>query len=498
MKYRIIAICTIVITIFLGVIFSNVDLKEKRYHQHLEAKVRPEDVVTTDKFATHLPIIKIETNDKIPEAYKYKKLNKDEKKEYYKNYVNKEDGIYEEIKNYDTVNATFEYIQNEECENRENDVYKFKTNIKFRIRGDSSRKFIKKSYSIKFMNKNYADNVDIGIDNMVSDSVWVLNGPCMDKTLVRNYICYNLASEIFNLHSPEVRFCELFINGRYEGLYLLIEEINYNKTGRINITKSDPSSKKTSFILNIHNISREENKNMKSFFFDTYRRESDFNNRVSIKYPSKSMTKEQKDYIEEKYYTIERTIASKSLLDKDEGYSKYIDINSFVDYFIFNEFTMNLDALNKSTYLYSDAKNEKLKFAIWDYNNSFGNFSYNDYNNKFILNDRWWYKYILKDEYFTEKVINRYKNLRRTVLSDEYLEKYIDDTIEYLGPAIDRNYKRWPSIMNKNFIIEESKNNKNTYKSNVDYLKTKIRERTKFLDKNIEYLRYYSHRSKNK
>lgn len=237
---------------------------------------------------------------------------------------------------------------------------------------------------------------------------------------------------------------------------------------------------------------------MKSFFFDTYRRESDFNNRVSIKYPSKSMTKEQKDYIEEKYYTIERTIASKSLLDKDEGYSKYIDINSFVDYFIFNEFTMNLDALNKSTYLYSDAKNEKLKFAIWDYNNSFGNFSYNDYNNKFILNDRWWYKYILKDEYFTEKVINRYKNLRRTVLSDEYLEKYIDDTIEYLGPAIDRNYKRWPSIMNKNFIIEESKNNKNTYKSNVDYLKTKIRERTKFLDKNIEYLRYYSHRSKNK
>lgn len=144
MKYRIIAICTIVITIFLGVIFSNVDLKEKRYHQHLEAKVRPEDVVTTDKFATHLPIIKIETNDKIPEAYKYKKLNKDEKKEYYKNYVNKEDGIYEEIKNYDTVNATFEYIQNEECENRKNDVYKFKTNIKFRIRGDSSRKFIKK------------------------------------------------------------------------------------------------------------------------------------------------------------------------------------------------------------------------------------------------------------------------------------------------------------------------------------------------------------------
>ena len=77
-------------------------------------------------------------------------------------------------------------------------MYKFKTNIKFRIRGDSSRKFIKKSYSIKFMNKNYTDNVDIGIDNMVSDSVWVLNGPCMDKTLVRNYICYNLASEIFN------------------------------------------------------------------------------------------------------------------------------------------------------------------------------------------------------------------------------------------------------------------------------------------------------------
>lgn len=497
MKYRIIAVCTLVVTIFTAIVFSNIQFKEKRYHQHLEAKVRPEDVVTTDEFATHLPLIKIETDGKIPEAHKYEKLKEGEKKLYSEVYSIKEDGVYKEEKNYDTVKASFEYIQNENKENKKNDKPKFKTNILFRIRGDSSRNFEKKGYSVKFMNDDYTDKVDIEIDNMVSDSDWVLHGPCMDKTLIRNYICYNIAGEIFNVHSPEVRFCELFINGNYEGVYLLVEEINYNKDGRIDITKSDPNSKETSFILKIDAVSRYEDKNIKSFFFDTYRRESNFHNRVSIKYPSKTMTKEQKDYIEDKYYDIERTISSKSLLDKKEGYRKYIDVDSFVDYFIFNELVMNLDVLNKSTYIYSDVKNDKLKFAIWDYNNSFGNFFYNDYMDKFILIDRWWYKYLLKDEYFTEKVIDRYRRLRKTTLTTEYIENYIDETVEYLGPAITRNYQRWPNIMKTSFIFDEDVN-RYTYKSNVDYLKGKFKDRIEFLDENIDYLKYYSHRSKNK
>lgn len=501
MKYRNLAILGIILLVIIGIAFSNLEFKEKRYHQHLDAKVRPEDVVTTDEFATHLPIIKIETEGKIPEPYIYEELKEGAEKDYSKNYVNKKVNgktvTYKEEKNYDTVNATFEYIQNKDKENKENDTPVFKTNSKFRIRGRSSRKFEKKGYSVKFMNEDYTDKVDIEIDGMAADSDWVLHGPCMDKTLIRNYLCYNLAGEAFEVYSPNVRFCELFLNGSYEGLYLLVEEVNYNKEGRIEITKSDPDSKSTSFILKIDELSRKEDRNMKSYFYDTYRREGITNNRVSIRYPSKTLTEEQKKYIENRYYDIERTISSKKLFDKKEGYRKYINVDSFVDYFIFNEFVMNADVLKLSTFIYSDLKNDKIRTAVWDFNNSFENFLKNERGDSFIMSDAWWYKYLLKDTYFNQKIIKRYKKLRKSVLSDEYIEQYIDETIEYIAPAIERNYERWPNTMKTNFISEKERN-KYTYEENVEYLKASIKDRAEFLDENIESIKYYSHKSNNK
>lgn len=98
MKYKIIAICGIVVAMLSAVFFSNFEFKEKRYHQHLEANVRPEDVVTTDEFATHLPIIDIKTEAAIPPSF-----------------VKTDSG---EEKNYEVVKSSVKYIQNESTENK--------------------------------------------------------------------------------------------------------------------------------------------------------------------------------------------------------------------------------------------------------------------------------------------------------------------------------------------------------------------------------------------
>ena len=37
---------------------------------------------------------------------------------------------------------------------------------------------------------------------------WVLHGPFLDKTLIRNYMWYNIAGEIMD-YAPNVRFCEV-------------------------------------------------------------------------------------------------------------------------------------------------------------------------------------------------------------------------------------------------------------------------------------------------
>jgi len=52
----------------------------------------------------------------------------------------------------------------------------------------------------------------------------VLHGPFLDKTLMRNYMWYNLSGQIMEW-APDVRFCEVFLNGGYQGVYVMEEQI---------------------------------------------------------------------------------------------------------------------------------------------------------------------------------------------------------------------------------------------------------------------------------
>ncbi len=50
---------------------------------------------------------------------------------------------------------------------------------------------------------------------------------------------------------------------------------------------------------------------------------------------------------------------------------------------------------------------------------------------------------LTKDEDYDQRIIDRYRMWRESILSDEYLMNYIDETVAYLGPAIERNFEVW-------------------------------------------------------
>lgn len=477
MKYRNLAIISIILLAVVGIAFSNFEFKEKRYHQHLEAKVRPEDVVTTDEFATHLPIIDIKTEAAMPPSFKERK---DESGEIIKE------------RNYDVVKSSVKYIQNEDTENKRGDTPVFTTNAYIRTRGASSRNFEKKGYWIEFKNDDFSKNRDIEIDGMVADSDWVLHGPYLDKTLIRNYLCYNIAGEFMD-YSPNVRFCELFINDEYRGLYLLTEKIKYNKDGRVNITKTDPKMSKTSYIIKMDRPINDKKYRVIGLFESMEELYAKYERVMEILYPNETLTEKQRNSIEKDIIKVEKAIISRNIVDRNDGYKSYIDVDSFVDYYILNEFTANADATTVSTYLYKDIRG-KIKLITWDHNSSFDNYEFGDIMDRIIFDTSWWYKYLLKDEYFTNKVIDRYKYLRKNVLSDEYLMNYIDETIEYLGPAIDRNYKRWPNAL-KFDNLKPKERNQHSHDEAIGYLKNAIKRRGAYLDKNIDTLKGLSHKS---
>ena len=215
-----------------------------------------------------------------------------------------------------------------------------------------------------------------------------------------------------------------------------------------------------------------------------------------IKYPTQNkLTKDHQEYITNYISDFEKTLYSYDYDSRRVGYQEYIDVNSFVDYLILSEVTMNYDNGNRSTYFYKDNKG-KIKLSIWDMNNTFDNFFRKTETDIFIMKDKLWFNMLLKDKKFTNKVIRRYHQLRKGVLSDEYLNNYIDETVNYLGPAIERNYIRWGNSFTeeKNLYIEDERII-GSYSEAIKQYRDTMNERLEWLDKNIESIKQFSHES---
>ena len=119
--------------------------------------------------------------------------------------------------------------------------------------------------------------------------------------------------------------------------------------------------------------------------------------------------------------------------------------------------------------------------------------------NEFRLNTLLWFQMLFKDDEFTDRVIQRYAELRKTVFSEEYLFGFIDDTLKYLGDAVDRNYGRWGYTFGKeyNLLIPNERNPRN-HEESIKQLKSFLTKRLAFMDENIGSLKQYSAESKTK
>lgn len=467
MKYKVITIFTVFALIIGGILLNSIYQEELNYvyHQHLEDNADESACIGIEN-CSHLPIININTyNQPIPGEDK-----------------NKENYIIADINIYDGGNNVTVLGQNGET-----------SKARLRYRGRSSLSFDKKGYLIKFIDEQNL-KINKSLLGMPEESDWVLHGPFIDKSLIRNYMWYNIGQEIMG-QAPKTRFIELYVDNVYQGLYLAVEAVTQSKESRVLISKNNKNSIATSYLLQLDTDTGNEISYLNSFSDYTYK----FDNEeihITIKYPKEEdITPEKKNFIHDDFSKFEKMLYS---YDYKE-YSKYIDVDSFVNYLIINEFTHNIDAGYVSTYIYRDISG-KYKMYIWDFNSANNNYEMNllDENQEFDFDTNLWYEMLIKDPEFTEKVIERYKELRKTYLSDEYINEYIDDTIKYLGPAIERNFSVWGYTFQQPINSFVTITNPQNHIEAINQLKYSIKERATWLDKNIYTLRHYSHESKNK
>lgn len=457
--------------------------KRVRVHQHRQTEWQAAKAEENGEFQTHLPIIKINTGgQKIPgapivgdgEAWSYETTENGET----------------------TITASFELIDLQEGVNRVMDKPTLSSLAKVSYRGNSSRYFDKKSYSIHLVLEDGSENKK-EMAGMAAHDEWVLNGPFLDRSLLRNYLALNLSGEIME-YVPNVRYCELFVDGKYQGLYLLMESVSRGE-GRINIKKPDKNSSVTGYIVRWDRTGKGDQE-LDNYAYYTYRSGI---SALDVRYPGlNQMTDGRMEYIRQDISKLEKVLYSYDLTDEEKGYTEYIDLNAFAEYFVINEFFRNVDAGYYSTFYYKDVRG-KLKPCVWDFNNGFDNYAEHAWNEAgFSMINAPLFDALIKDEKFVTAVVAKYRQLRKGVLWEEYLLDYIDETNTWLGDAVSRNYEVWGYVFDlsnyndKNYLVPVERNYTNQ-KEAVQQLKGFLVARGDWLDEHIDTLYQYCHESKN-
>lgn len=492
MKTKLIYLSCIPVLTLFALFLTQIDQSggKVRYMQHEEAL--PEMPAPEADFVSHLPVISIDTNGAGIPWYSHEGSLYDA------------DGtvIYgksdEEIQSIINVSCNVSINSKERSWHTLNDIPALTSKAVIRVRGNSSRHFDKKSYLLHFTDENGLDEA-YEVMGMPRASEWVLNGPILDRTLLRNYLCYSIAGQAMD-YAPNVRYCELFLDGEYRGVYLAVEAVTKDE-GRLNLTKPENGRASTSWLIR---IDREGKGDVFVDSFSHYTYQLGVSG-IDLRYPGKNLiTPERLAYVTEELSEIERAIYSTDRSDPVMGYSAYLDTEAFAQYFVLNEFFRNVDAGRFSTYYYKDVRG-KVTPVVWDFNNGCDNYIEYIYGEDgFTMIQSPWFGQLIKDPDFVDEVITQYRQLRQTVLSDAYMNELIDDTVAYLGDAVERNYEVFGYVFDLSDVDTENRNylfpierNYTSYEEAVTQLKEWCKARGAWLDDYIDTLQQYCQDSKN-
>ncbi len=461
------------------------DLSEKRIQAQKDyvpyestsgkTNYRDEKLLVDEDFTSNLPLIIVDTKGKKPQ----RGVVWDQEKEYFV-LTGEDPYAYGEIS----------IINNQEGPNKPTDSVKMHSLCKMKVRGNSSGSYDKKQYLIKLLNeKGEPEKQDVF--GMGKASEWILNISFVDKSLLRNYLAYTTAGEIMP-YTPDVQFCEVLWkdeNGyRYEGVYLMMESIDVGKD-RIDLPQYAKNSSVTPVLL------RRDRYNENGLMLDNYAtRQGLTYGYLDIEYPDKEIiSKKSIQNITDQIDCFEQALYADTWKEFIE-YRNYIDMQSFVDYFILNEFFLNYDAGYNSTYVYMNYSGKLTMGPVWDFDQAMDNDSTSCAKlQSTAFHSAPWFDQILKDPVFTAAVVERFAELRASILSDEAIEAFVEKTVAYLGPAIDRDWARWGYyyIDGNYFKVETSDGkdrNTHTHQEEVDRILDVLSRHGAWMDAHLDSL----------
>ena len=371
--------------------------------------------------------------------------------------------------------------------NSENDS-EFSLDIKGR--GNSSWHLMpKKSYSLKLDKKANL----LGIANG-KHKQYALVANYIDKTLIRNQLIYSMGNEIFNkmTWNPHTKQVNLFINGTYLGMYLLTERVKINES-IVNI----PDVSKSDELTDINNDGI-VNFSDGGWLIEVNQRLDETYNWKTTKEICISLS-DPDDYvdwkkIEEYINKVEAILYNDNIwLDETNGWRKYFDEESFIDWYIVQEISKNVDGIwRHSVYMYFNPTDGKLHMGpLWDFDLTLGNCKSAgcDSTSGWRIKSSGYHKRLFEDSNFVAKLKKRWNDKYNEVAALFADNGKVDLLTSSIFADTDENFSKWNIL--GTFVWEnvDGYEERKTYQSEVDYLKNWGSERVEWLNTNINALK---------
>ena len=359
---------------------------------------------------------------------------------------------------------------------------------KMRYRGGGSLVLEKKSYALRLTDDNGEDK-KAAILGMKKSKKWCLLAVHRDGSMMRDILTYELSRPYFD-YVPNAKYCELIINGNYQGVYLLSEEVSRDRLG-IKKLKGGEGDMLRGYLLE-----KDQDLTFHSKYPSRDRNGNDISSEgvsIEIKYPKvRDLSDEQKQIIQNEFNQMEDAIES----GRYANYSQYIDVESFVNFFIVQELANNVDGYNRSVKLYKSSKDTRFKLAPWDFDVAYGNWMefegrytdvwhYEDESEflNYSQNAVFWWQRLIQDSIFKEMVKVKWGVLRKGDFSNESINAVIDSLYYSLtvNDAIGRNSRAWRTWINKRQNAWSGK----SFNDEVDYLRAWFMARLNYLDEQL-------------
>jgi hypothetical protein len=357
--------------------------------------------------------------------------------------------------------------------------------VGLRLHGMVSRQFPKLSYRLELRAPTGASQA-MPLLGLPADADWILQGPWLDKSLIRNAFSYDLARAM-GCAAMRTRPCEVFLSDSgqpineadYIGVYQLTERIERGPE-RVNLTKLTPADNAEPAITGGYILAWDVGAGN---YLPTWKS-------IQVKYP-KEPSRAQKVWIDRAFTAFDQALKGQDFQDPRKGYAAHIEVDDWVNYILFEELIFNLDGYVRSFYLTKDRGGKIRPGPVWDHDLALGHqfpagtpFTVWWFVRRGPAHD--WGGRLMMDPAFAARMSRRWTELRQGALSDAQLGARLDAfAAPLLAGAADRNFERW-KILNverpfpkpDDYITIATA----SYPEQIDALKTFLRQRAAWMD----------------